>query len=142
MLVSEKTQESYLEEWSKITTDYIKQGYAIRLTATTEEDLLQTKKLHKLLISNDAIHTSDKVPSVEDFIKLASEADVVVAGRMHALILAQIAGATPVPYIISKKIASFSEENLRDKPSELKKKLEKTLAEVLSTNSDRSSKCL
>lgn len=142
MLLSEKTQESYLEEWSKITTDYIKQGYEIRLTATTEEDLLQTKKLHKLLSSSNSINAADKVPSVDDFIKLASEADIVVAGRMHALILAQIAGATPIPYIISKKIASFSEENLRDKPSELKEKLEATLTEILSTNSDRSLKCL
>ncbi|AZO83652.1 hypothetical protein BOO88_10775 [Stutzerimonas stutzeri] len=137
MSLPKKTEERYLEEWAKITTNYIEQGYKIVLTATTEEDLLQTKKLHKILSSNNSILPTNEVPSVEHFIQLASEADILVAGRMHALILAQIAGATPIPYMISKKIASFSEENLRDNPNEIKNKLEATLAEILSTSHGR-----
>ena len=53
-----------------------------------------------------------------------SKSDIVIAGRMHALILAKISGCEAVPWLISKKIVVFSTEYLSVNTSILRQQID------------------
>jgi polysaccharide pyruvyl transferase WcaK-like protein len=90
----------------------VSQGYAIRFAWTTESDRLETNaflEASSLDIEYSLFDSSHTLTNVMDDL---SRSDVVIAGRMHALILAKICGCEAVPWLISKKIEVFSTEYL------------------------------
>lgn len=128
------SHEDYISEWSEITKKYIKEKYRVILSATTEEDLRETINLQRTLSPNASIEVHERVPSVDEFMKLASSASEVVSGRMHALILSHISGAKPRPYEISRKVSDFAREFIHQDPVAIKESIEKKIALTLSAN--------
>ncbi len=111
-------ESDYIHEWVNITTNHVKQGYQICLMATTMADIQQTIALKRALEKAGYydIETRMHVDGWHEFIEYVGQVDLLTSGRMHALILAQIAGTKINPYLISKKIVEFSENYSRVSP--------------------------
>ena len=112
------TESDYINDWVNITVDHARQGYQICLAATTVADLQQTMALKNALEEtgfND-FTTKTELADCFDFLDFVGNAELLTAGRMHALILSQIAGTKINPYLISKKIIGFNNDYLHVDP--------------------------
>ena len=126
-----KTKEAYLDEWAEIVRFYEAAGYKVVLSGTTAVDLYYAQQLSGIVGCEVLFCENDRVPSYYEFMALCSSSELVVAGRMHALILAHISGAKPCPYYISKKIETFSSEYLSKDLDQINSEIEVSLKELM-----------
>lgn len=106
------SREQYWKEWKRCIDKYVSLGYLINFSWTTESDWYETDSFLKNT-SLDIEHSLFNAPvTLDDVMGVFSNSDVVIAGRMHGLILAQICGCIVVPWIVSKKIQIFVSEYL------------------------------
>lgn len=132
------TREEYIDMWEEIIINQISSGNTVLLSATTKEDL-EISRAIKSDLEKRGLHIdiTTELPSFTQFLEIASQCSSVISGRMHALILAHIAGATPIPYKISKKLVSFSEEYLTKSPGEIKHAIATNLKPTLNGMQDK-----
>ena len=108
------SENEYFDEWIRITEAELAKGKDVNLVVTSIEDLVLSRDLYKKLrYSNGHIKITDYVPSWEEYIQFAMGTEKVISGRMHALILAKIAGAKTEAYIVSKKIEDMLEITIK-----------------------------
>ncbi|MCY1548662.1 hypothetical protein D9M68_847860 [compost metagenome] len=99
-------------QWRRCVEAYATQGYAIRFAWTTDSDRHETIAFLESSALEIEVSLFDGELKLNDVMEELSKSDVVVAGRMHALILAKICGCEAIPWVISKKIEIFSKEYL------------------------------
>ncbi|MAG65351.1 MAG: hypothetical protein CMK74_05700 [Pseudomonadales bacterium] len=122
------TLKDYTSQWLGIVNQALISNDKIILTATTKEDLDFTKEIHNQTSATDKtrIEFVNRLPDPTSFMEICKGADTTVSGRMHALILAHLAGSKLLPYEISKKIITYSNEYSGQSPKELKSKIIKS----------------
>lgn len=106
------SRAQYWEEWGQCVEAYASQGYAIRFAWTAESDRHETIAFLEASSLGVEFSLFEGALTLCDVMDELSRSDVVVAGRMHALILAKICGCEAIPWVISKKIEIFSAEYL------------------------------
>lgn len=117
-------RQHYWEEWSECVTTYVRQGYSVRFAWTTEADRIETLFFLESCFPDAAFPVLCAPLGLTELMDAFSESDVVVAGRMHALILAKVCGCELVPWVLSKKIERFAHEYLILEPALLKQEIE------------------
>lgn len=125
------THANYHLSWKDKINYYQLKGYKIHFSWTTQSDKLETINF---LTSNNPDYNYSKFEgelSIKEIISDLSLSELVIAGRMHALILAQICNCEIVPWIISKKIEMFAEEYLFEKVSHLREQLNEITDEII-----------
>lgn len=121
---SEMTSEKiclneYYNRWNLLANDYAALGYEIIYSWTTLSDKMETLKYQKYYdIENESRNVN--ATSVEDLLYLFSKVEIVLSGRMHALILGHVSGCKLHPWVLSKKIKMFVDEYLSKSPRVLK----------------------
>ena len=106
--------KEFCEMWMRIAKGYLDEGYEVGLTYSTVADAEVCGRLRQRIATEmGATVTIRHVSSVEELISTLAEAEIVVSGRMHVLILASAYGAEVRPVVISDKLAAFEEEYLR-----------------------------
>ncbi|MEH6908735.1 polysaccharide pyruvyl transferase family protein, partial [Neobacillus drentensis] len=111
-----KTELDYLQEWENLITKYISPDYDLTLFYTTKEDYIQSLKFKQHLenkYKKDFIIEENS--TLDELVDVISEANVLISGRMHALIIGYCYECDIVPYNISQKIRSFSNFYLDEK---------------------------
>ncbi|WP_167369180.1 polysaccharide pyruvyl transferase family protein [Phytopseudomonas punonensis] len=106
------SREQYWEKWAQSLKGYASQGYAIRFAWTTESDRHETIAFLEFMSLGVEFSFFDRELTLSNVMDELSKADIVIAGRMHALILAEICGCKALPWIVSKKIEIFAAEYL------------------------------
>lgn len=106
------SRAQYWEKWGQCVKDYASQGYAIRFAWTAESDRHETIAFLESSSLGVDFSLFDGVLTLRNIMDELSKSDIVVAGRMHALILAKICGCEAIPWVISKKIEIFAAEYL------------------------------
>lgn len=131
----DNSSEEYYNYWvEKIFKLYSKDNTSIKLFYTTEEDLMVSTMIQKII--EDKYDTYIPIADVSNIDKLINEiikADTVISPRMHALILSKIYQCNVEPVYISDKIKSFSKHYLEDDFSleETQNKVINDLKEIL-----------
>lgn len=106
------SRAQYWEKWGQCVEAYASQGYSIRFAWTSESDRHETIAFLESSSLDVEFSLFDGVLTLRNVMDDLSKSDVVVAGRMHALILAKICGCEAIPWVISKKIEIFVAEYL------------------------------
>ena len=120
MSIAPLSEADYIKSWGKIIFDLMQAGLSVALLSTTEADHWYAEQV--LSNVNDVygyrVSIYPKPVSWKDFIVQVSLCNSLTTGRMHGLILAQISGIEPIPYLVNKKVEVFSSEYI-NKPVEL-----------------------
>lgn len=125
------THAEYLLSWKDRIHDYHLKGYNVHFSWTTQSDKNETLNfLASTKLDYDYSLFGGKL-QIEDIMTDLNLSDLVIAGRMHALILAQVCNCEIVPWIISKKIEIFAQEYLCKEIQHLREQLNETLNEVI-----------
>ena len=91
------TQARYLESLVKLGLHVAKQGFAIRVVCSqTTMDTADAKYLAQSLFQKGVTVSHCEAPAVADFLRHVSGAELVVASRLHAVILSLVTGAPVV----------------------------------------------
>lgn len=106
------SRAEYWEEWGQCVSGYASQGYAIRFAWTAESDRHETIAFLESTVLGVEFSLFDGALTLNNVMDELSRSDIVVAGRMHALILAEICGCEAIPWVVSKKIEMFAAEYL------------------------------
>ncbi len=104
--------ETYMKKWADIIEEELNNYKNVRLMYTTIEDKRECFQVYKRL--GDAKNRVKVQPahSLDGFMNELFNADHIISGRMHALILGMISGCRVDAFYVSKKIESFVEEYL------------------------------
>lgn len=129
--VQKKTESEYLLYWKDIFKEHCKIYEKIVVTATTGSDYIFALSITKLCREEGIIVEVISSQSWQQYLDLASSSDVIVSGRMHALILGEVAGSAVVPIILSSKLKSYKDSlrwgNAYEKKVEFYNELSKIL---------------
>mgnify|MGYP000427157524 CR=1 FL=1 len=127
-----ESREAYWNEWHNVVQDYIKKGFTIHFSWTTKSDQVETMAfldsnplMKDYFLFNNSLCLSNLLDNF-------AGSDVVVAGRMHGLILAIICGCEVKPWMISKKIENFSNDYLSLHSKTLYGEIEVVIDSILS----------
>lgn len=106
------TEADYMYSWSNIISELSRHYEQVGLVYTTSTDYHQSQRFYDYLKEN---HIQGKIQlesiaSLENFIEILKESDLIVSGRMHGLILGQVFNCKIRPWVISLKIHNFIDE--------------------------------
>lgn len=104
-----KTPEDYSKYWVEIIEKYSREYNDVVITSTTNADFIFSSYLYSTLKDKLSSIRIIECQSWHDYMSLVESSDLVVSGRMHALIIGQIAGAKVNPIVMSKKLKVFSD---------------------------------
>lgn len=130
----ELSYEEYLGYWERIVQKQLerKSVSQVILSGTTIKDNMLAEEIFYRLNPEKRNHLKFiKSNDLVSYLNVASCCKEVVSGRMHALILCHILGASLTPYQISQKIKGFEDEYLSLDPVHLNAKLGKIQETVL-----------
>lgn len=105
------SENDYINNWISHISHYGLKN--IMLISTTNSDIYYSKRLYgriKNELSNVKVEIRTELCSLEDYCLYLSSARKVLSARMHSLILAEVFGATPLSWVISKKIVAYNNE--------------------------------
>lgn len=107
-------ENEYLQYWEDRMVEYFKDDYDVKLFCTSrQQDLPIAESLKQILYDKHSIDVELLDISVlEELTKEIAKSKVVVAGRMHALIIGYIYGCKITPFKTSEKIGTFENEYL------------------------------
>jgi polysaccharide pyruvyl transferase WcaK-like protein len=126
------TSSEYCGIWIRLIRERLRMSDKVFLSGTTKRDYQFACHLFELLKEEDRAKTSlREIQTYDDFTTLAGVSGTVLSGRMHALILCHILGLNIVPFVLSEKIESYSNDYLNKTPDEFKKSLEEISEEIL-----------
>lgn len=108
-------ENEYLQYWEGKMVKYFNDDYQIKLFCTSrQQDLPLAERLKQTLYDKHGIDVELLDISVlEELTEEIAKSEVVVAGRMHALIIGYIYGCKIIPFETSEKIETFENEYLR-----------------------------
>lgn len=86
----------------------------IVLTATTSVDMNECIAFNNYIKQKQIQHKVLKIQTFEQLADLFERANVVITGRMHAMILGLVCDATVSPIRISDKVREFEKEYIQD----------------------------
>lgn len=112
--------DDYVERWAGLIRHKVAQGMEVVLAATTYADLEISIGCAKKFVSCSFVKCLNYLPDHNEFMNVAAQCEVVLAGRMHALILGHIAHAKVEPFYISKKIEGYAQEYLSERVEDIK----------------------
>jgi len=128
-------EDEYLQYWEARMLEYSNDDYQIKLFCTNkQQDLSTTKKLKQFLYNKHSIDVEIlDISTLEELTKEIAKSQVVVSGRMHALVIGYCYGCTVIPYRTSAKIDAFEEEyiNSRISLNEVQKQIRRTIDNVV-----------
>lgn len=102
------TRSEYYKFWLDCYLELLGSEKDVRLFYTAAEDKYEAEAFRQYLQSqNIDAPVVAKCDTLEELLGEIQAAKLVVSGRMHALILAQVYGKARSPYIISKKLETF-----------------------------------
>lgn len=108
------TEHQYRQYWVDQIESYASTGYEVRLFCTSwHQDFPFVRRLQEFLESERGLVVDvDPAKDLHAICQLIQSAEVVVAARMHALILAYSYGREVIAFPTSEKIEAFEEEYL------------------------------
>jgi len=128
-------ENEYLQYWEDRMLEYSNDDYQIKLFCTSRrQDLPSVEKLKQILHDKHSINVEIlDINTLEELTKEIAKSQVVVSGRMHALIIGYCYGCKVFPYRTSSKIDAFKEEyiNSRTSLNEVQKQIRRTIDEVV-----------
>jgi polysaccharide pyruvyl transferase WcaK-like protein len=108
------SRQEYWLTWAKHVEEYKALGYEIKFLWTTDTDRFETiEYLANCMPDSEYVIPCEEL-TLGAFIKELSMCDVVVSGRMHALILGNINGCEVKSWEVSNKIKTFCKEYLSE----------------------------
>ena len=125
------SHDAYLEYWKNLVADYIMQGYHVTLAWTTDADYRETCNLYDILPSHQKVTLIKQRLAPDAFIDNLRTVDEICAGRMHFLIMGQIAGCFVKPFFISQKIKDYWNEYEGETIETIDKKLHSARQQIL-----------
>jgi polysaccharide pyruvyl transferase WcaK-like protein len=105
-------ENSYFRYWEEQVLKYCDEDYQVRLFYTSKNsDLSAVEKIRQRLRDKHAIdlEVSDAC-TLQELTQEIAGSEVVVAARMHALIIGYCYGCRVIPFETSEKLKSFEEE--------------------------------
>ena len=127
-------KQDYIAFWIKTVKEMYNSKQELKLFATTKRDLEFCHEIYENLPTN--IRKTCEVLNFETWVDVcgyATENDIVIAGRMHALILFQLCGATILPFNVSSKIVTYEQEYMSKDVDELREELCAIANDILSS---------
>ncbi|QNG99597.1 polysaccharide pyruvyl transferase family protein [Pseudomonas sediminis] len=128
--VKDSCREEYWARWSSVVQEMVNEGRSLYFLWTTEADRDETQLFLKHYPQFADMYAGEALP-LDDLLQLLGRLEFVIAGRMHALILAHVQGCMLRPWIISRKIEIFSHEYLASSPADLRQLLFTTVGALL-----------
>lgn len=128
------SKEKYYKEWIELIKRNNVKNFEIILTYTDIGDKEETIKFYDYLQKERIFNCNIKNTDILDsFVRLLPNTNIVISGRMHAMILAYNYECKIVPYTISDKIKSFENNYLKNKENlkSLENKILKTVKKIL-----------
>lgn len=107
-----KTKKEYYDEWIElIDSNKLKQNL-VKFAYSASEDKIETKFFISYINNrfNLNIEFKENCETLNSFKKVLSSTGVLISGRMHGLIIGKKSGCKILPYIVSKKLETFSKE--------------------------------
>lgn len=106
------TKEDYFAHWFKIINENHSKGIKVKFIYTCADDALCTLEFYKIYHSSfESMDDTIKMDyTMEEIVSLIANAESIITGRMHAMILAKQYNTKIVPFIFKKKIECFVEE--------------------------------
>lgn len=103
------------------------------LASSTKKDAYYSSVLYEILkaeqICDDIINMG--YLDLDNFCQSLRQADGILSGRMHSLILSQLIGLDIFPWVISQKIASYAQDYLHEDVIVLQKKIENIIMNII-----------
>jgi len=129
-------ESEYLKYWEDHVLEYWNKGYRVKLFCTSrQQDLRITEKLKQILYDKHGIDVEIlDINTLEELVKEIAKSEVIVAGRMHALIIGYCYRCKVVPFRTSEKIEAFEKEyvNSSIRLDEVQRQIVSTIKEVVS----------
>jgi polysaccharide pyruvyl transferase WcaK-like protein len=108
---ADSAYEKYQEKLILCCMQWLREGYTVKLASsqTLMDTPIARQMFEKLrvLVGEDAPLQLFDVISVPHYLQLAREADVVVASRLHAVILSAVSGTPPVAISPTRKLSQL-----------------------------------
>ncbi|AXQ99039.1 hypothetical protein D0N37_15810 [Pseudoalteromonas piscicida] len=102
-------RESYYKIWLDFLVDNGVDIKSCKLVYTTKEDYIETLKFEAYFSSAFGFDLEiENCHTLNDFNSVLSEAEIIISGRMHALILGLNHGAKNLVFPISDKLEEYS----------------------------------
>ncbi len=107
-----KTKEEYFAYWFKLIKKNHSKGLTIKFIYTCADDALCTLEFYKMYRKLlECIDINMKMDyKLDDIVIQIANAESIITGRMHAMILAKQYNTKIVPFIFKNKIACFVDE--------------------------------
>lgn len=102
----------YYNWWYDRILFYQNLNKRVKLIYTTQNDYHETLKFIKYLNEKSVRVELCKITNLTELIDVINKSEIIISGRMHALILAAVLGKKIIPYNFSPKIDTFIKENL------------------------------
>ena len=105
-------ENGYLRYWQDQILKYLNDNYQVKLFCTSKRaDLPAAEKLKRSLYDKHGIDVEVlDIHTLEELTREIAKSEVVVAARMHALIISYCYGCKVIPFKTSEKIKSFEED--------------------------------
>jgi polysaccharide pyruvyl transferase WcaK-like protein len=105
-------KNGYLRYWQDRILKYLNDDYQVKLFCTSEiTDLPAAEKIKRILYDEHGIEVEVlDIHTLEELTREIAKSEVVVAARMHALIISYCYGCKVIPFKTSEKIKSFEED--------------------------------
>ncbi len=128
-------ENMYLQYWEDQILKYSNDNYQVKLFCTSKKsDLPAAEKLKQNLYDKHGIDVEVlDICTLEELTKEIARTEVVVAARMHALVISYCYGCQVIPFKTSEKIKSFEEEYINNAISlnEVQNRIADTVKEAI-----------
>lgn len=105
-------ENGYLQFWEDQIVKYLNDNHQVKLFCTSKKsDLPAAEKLKQSLYCKHGINVEIlDICTLEELTREIASSEIVVAARMHALIISYCYGCQVIPFKTSEKIKSFEQE--------------------------------
>lgn len=109
------SKNQFFNEWKQLLENEVSANTQVLFSATTKEDRATTEEFAKYYLGSSAKVVFPE--SLEACRKQLDSVDCVISGRMHAMIMAMLAGCKCVPFVWKDKLEVFKKEYVSEEVS-------------------------
>ncbi len=105
--------ETHLHRLAEVTVGLAEKGYRVSLLASDGPDRRSVQELLELVkprLGDELLPDVPPSETVEEFMRAASDLDIVVASRLHGVVLSQLAGTPVVALSYDRKVVDLMRE--------------------------------
>ena len=108
----DESLNDYFDKWVKLINSQKDHNKKIILSYTNKEDRDYTIDFYNYCIKNNIFENLElrRTDSIKKYVELLGETNMIITGRMHAMILAMLFNNKIEPFAFKEKIAVFCEE--------------------------------